>query len=58
MGTRIWAHRGQAVTAVTAVLCWYCWEWQGALPSLLWSEEQTPEQPVIQTLMAAAPYMG
>lgn len=35
MGTRIWAHRGQAVTAVIALLCWYCWEWQGALPTLL-----------------------
>lgn len=36
MGTRIWAHRGRVVTVVITVLCWYCWEWQGALPTLLW----------------------
>lgn len=42
MGTRIWAHRGQVVIAV---LCWYCWEWQGALLTSDGSEEQNPKQP-------------
>ena len=35
LGTRIWARRGQAVTAVMEVLCWYCCEWQVPLPSPL-----------------------
>ena len=43
LGTRIWARRGQAATAVMEVLCWYCCEWQVPLPSPLWVGGANPQ---------------